>query len=354
MTTKRLGFFTDNYLDKLYLALCLASFSILFFLIPLIPKIAFSSPETPSSFSSSFFLKDLLPVQKKRYTALHFNQISFFKGNNDSFRENKWGTHLTTFGFDFNYFGDFKYWKSYVDITNFYSFVERENYFHARDLYSFSEWPYFHLTLGRRKYVWNIGDEFWKQGLWQPRFRWNKIKSENQGLIGFFIDNLSTKGPLHFLLFYSPFFIPETGPAFKIENQNLVSKNPWFSSPQNQLVLTGSSHEDIHFRVRYKLLPVKKKDVIFNQGVGFKMNWLKQKSSFFSISYAYKPMNQLINATAAPFINVSEPSAPLQLEVAPRLVYHHVGALEMGSRKKRKNHKNWNLTNLNSSKIVSK
>lgn len=316
-------------------------FVFLFFL----PKMSCSFADKPSSlFKSSFSLKNVfsLPKHKKTYAALHFNQLSFFRGKGESFQESNWGDHLATFGVDFNYFGDFKHWKSYVDITNFYSFVEKENYFHAKEIFSFSEWPHFYLTLGRKKYIWSFGDEFWKQGLWQPRFRWNKIKSEDQGLIGFFLDNLSLNKSFRFLVFYSPFFVPETGPAFKIKNENFVSKNPWFSSPKNSLIVTRVGEKDIHLPIHYNLLPTKKREVVFNQGVGLKMNWVGEKASFLTLSLAYKPMNQLIGAMGPPFIDLSHSSVPLKLDVAPRLTYHYLSTFEMGNIKNEKQNNHWN------------
>lgn len=315
--------------------LLMGSFSLLLFLI-LKPNVSLSLPSSPPSLLYS--LKTPFSSKKAINMALHFNHISFFEGSGTSFQNNQWGDHLATFGFDINYSGNFKYWKSYVDLTHFYSFVESTSYLHARDVYSFSQWSHVHLTIGRRQYPWSLGDHFWKQGLWQPRFRWNKIQSQSQGLAGLFLDNLSHNKAFRFFFFYSPIFIPEAGPVFRVKDGQLISKNPWFSPLQKQVIVQGDSHKDIHLDIHHHLLPTQRKEVVFNQGTGLNLEWISTHGTFFSFSYAYKPFNQFIEAMGAPFIRMDDGSqtATLEVPVAPRLIYHHLAALEIGKEKLKK------------------
>ena len=293
--------------------------------------------ETETSISSHFYLK----TKKKshqNYMAFYFDNTSFLRVNEVKVNPNllRQGEgqeeqlgNLFTFGVEVKHFWSFSYWEFLLDLKSLYSLKEAKNYLHPREAYSYSEWPKFHLTFGRKLFLWSRSDRFWKQGLWQPRFQWNKLKVEEQGLVGLFLDNHFLNSPFRFVAFYSPLLIPETGPSFKLEDGQFKFKNPWVV-PLKKRVNFEILDTKVSRDVIYALHSPEKKEVLLNQGAGFNVSWEGQKGQFASASYTYKPMNQFIEAINMPYLDLSKNNVPLVVEVAPRLTHHHLMALDIG------------------------
>ena len=133
---------------------------------------------------------------------------------------------------------------------------------------------------------WSFMDEIWSLGLWQPRARWDYLKSEQQGLMGSFV-TVAKKRWL-FTLFLSGIFFPEQGPSVDITKGDINSGSRWFIPPQSKFIIF-SQRIDAFYWLQEPYL----KDVILNDSVAVRFRFGEEDTQWLSVAYAYKPVNQL-------------------------------------------------------------
>ncbi len=180
------------------------------------------------------------------------------------------------------------------------------------------------LSLGRRRYTWSSLDERWGLGLFQPQFRWNPISPESQGMTGLFWQTANRKSqmPFSILLFASPFFVPDQGAGYEIENGTFAKSNPYFRTPPSQARLRGQTDA-----VNYSIEKPDTLDVVQNNSLAAEVQLGNPTQGiYFGTSLAYKPSNQLAMA----FQGYISPNSSVEVQVLPAVYYHTLAAGDLG------------------------
>lgn len=178
------------------------------------------------------------------------------------------------------------------------------------------------LTFGRKKDRWSLLDSFWELGTWQPQYRWDYLRPEEQGLIGVFFE-LPTDA-FRLVLFASPLYVPESGAPYRLNNHHLVSDSPWFFEPTNQL--TAINHvTDVHYDPQ--IPPIE--EIIRHGSFGGTVELgARSAGTWARASYIYKPRNQL-DLPFEGYLAVGTPNY-IQVNILPKVPYHHLAALDIG------------------------
>jgi hypothetical protein len=180
--------------------------------------------------------------------------------------------------------------------------------------------PRFQWTLGRRKADWSAMDRFWQAGLWEPQERWDNLTPKRSGLIG-----ASASARFSFLQikgFFSPFLIPESGPAFQLVDGKMLTRSPWVKAPAGRV-----SFQEKETPLRLELRDPAIEDVVFNPGAAVEIKIEKEDGFWVQASYAYKPLNQILLAYDG-ILDLLEDEVRLTIE--PFIGYHHLATAEVG------------------------
>ena len=132
---------------------------------------------------------------------------------------------------------------------------------------------------------WSFMDEIWGLGLWQGTINWDYFHPKALGLTGSFFTVAKDEWLL--TVFLSGFFLPSQGPSVDIQDGKVSSGSRWFASPQSEFVFFNQSFESFYWMKRPYL-----KNVILNDSVALRFRFGKIEHQWFSLSYAYKPVNQ--------------------------------------------------------------
>jgi hypothetical protein len=191
------------------------------------------------------------------------------------------------------------------------------------------------IEVGRKLEHWNLLDERWQLGIWQPRFLWDYIHPEEVALSGAF---LAVEQPgVRFVLFGSPVFVPDRGVPVSAENGQLISQTPWFISPPSQIEVLNRTTN-----VNYQLAVPPTWSIVQQWSVGWLLHLGAEDAApgnkglgpWFQASQAWLPMNQLLLAYHGMLaIDGTTPeSAPdtAQVTIYPRVLHHYLTSLETG------------------------
>ncbi len=177
-------------------------------------------------------------------------------------------------------------------------------------------------TFGRKILPWSDLDEYWQLGVWQPRFRWNYLEPETQGLTGLFASHKTEM--FEIVAFATPLYLPDQGPSFSLKDGIFSSPSPYFTAPASE---GGFMNQKTH--VHYGVdRPAIAKIVMQPAGV-MMVRYGHEKGAWTRIAYAYKPMNQLLLGVEG-YLDLNSYDA--MVTAHPRVVYHHVSAWEGGYR----------------------
>lgn len=199
--------------------------------------------------------------------------------------------------------------KPYLSVPNFYmGYSERDT---PVEIY-----------LGRKIEEWSAFDEQWKLGVWQPIARWDYIHPETLGLTGAFLK--IGKQDVRLRMFATPFFLPDQGPNFELEDGQFKSNNRWFWTPQSEIgVLAQPS------KLYFQLARPSEADVINHSGFGVSLDLGKAHRGYWArLSYAQKPRNQLHLGIDGQ-LQISK-QGKTQVTIYPEVVYHDVTTAEAG------------------------
>ena len=221
--------------------------------------------------------------------------------------------HYMDIGLDFDHYGRFDSLFYGVDMLSLFSMDEsNQNYLSVTDLFVAYELNdildgyNFNFTLGRQKRLshrrgkrrdhehpmqiypepWSFMDEVWHLGLWEGRANWDYLRPVQKGLTGSFFT--VAKDQWLFTLFLSGLFVPDSGPAVSINKGVVQSGSRWFLPPQSEFVLFSQRIEALYWLHEPYL-----KDVILNDSVAARFRFGSQDRQWFSLAYAYKPVNQI-------------------------------------------------------------
>lgn len=200
----------------------------------------------------------------------------------------------------------------------------REYLFEVPEL--FSQWvdapgssTHTFFTLGRKLETWSDLDSDWSLGVWQPLNRFDAARPTEQGLVGAFAGHQGNG--FRALLFASPFFIPEQGPAFELVDGRFLAKNPWFAPPTDRLIVLNRENE-----IRYQLEVPSTDSVVNHAAVGGLLRFgegPEKKGPSIQLAYAHKPRNQL-SLPYDGYVDMKQ----AYVNVSPRVVYHDVFAFD--------------------------
>jgi hypothetical protein len=213
-----------------------------------------------------------------------------------------------------------KYWRSFgahFSGRDEYSATEQWNYadvfeanvsWHPTDLSVF--------TLGRKLERWNEWEKDWHQGVFQPRYMENRLRSHEAGLAGIFY-NQNTR-PVALTLGFLPVAIPDFGAHHYVEDDRFVSKNPWFSPPARQF-----EYRQVVSDIRYSIDTPTIEEAALHAGGVAKLEFNGAKNYFGRVSGAYKPMPQFLLGFPSRGQVIIRPDEDfMNVRIQPRLAYH--------------------------------
>ncbi len=180
------------------------------------------------------------------------------------------------------------------------------------------------LTFGRKKDRWSLLDSFWELGTWQPQYRWDYLRPEEQGLVGVFFE-LPTDS-LRVVLFASPLYVPESGASYRLRDGKLVSNSPWFFEPTESILINNGIAADVKYTPN--IPPIE--EIIRKGSFGGTIEAGARTAGLWARgSYIYKPRNQL----ALPFtgnLQISGSGSYVDVQIYPKVPFHHLTALDFG------------------------
>ncbi len=217
--------------------------------------------------------------------------------------------------------GSVNFHNHFLKLDTGYTYSHRENYHYIRPYQLALKIPVLdgQWVIGRHLVEWDWADSLWNRGLWQPFYREDALRAKQGGLIGIFRE--FSYRDVKFTLFGSPVFVPESGPAFRVENGQLKSNNPWFTPPPNEEIGFG------------KIVPsYNLPEVNWRDFYRFSLAGLAVYKNFY-LGYAYKNINKplvktqfVINLTDTPQgSHETGYKVPVPLETV--FLKHHIAVL---------------------------
>lgn len=254
-------------------------------------------------------------AQAEIQSSLKLNGVSFISSDYDNTADKKFGfvgAHLVSNPLDPQIF--------MLDIEGVNALGHPIlSYLNVREIYfTINQDPQSTIYLGRKLLDWSILDQAWSLGFFEPRFRWNSLDFQNQGMTGLFWENKNHYGSL--TLFASYLFIPDQGPSYEIKDGEFQNSNPWFNPPP-QGIRFGSVVRPIDYNVHTP--PVS--DVIFQPVLAAKFHFGQKVGFWGSVASAIKPSSQL----AMDYKNVYATSR-VRADVYPKTYNETVVATDLG------------------------
>jgi hypothetical protein len=189
------------------------------------------------------------------------------------------------------------------------------------------------FSAGRKLHLWSQMDQDWRLGLWQPRFLWDYLYPELQGLTGLFYRMRGSGWEL--MVLGAPAFIPEQGAPLRNDRGTIVSSSRWISQPANRVSLLDQTSP-----VNYYINAPPSSDVVANPGGALSLRLGDRSDGLWTqVGYAFKPMNQLL-LSAEPDLQVTgreigQPDsipneASGNVKIYPRVIYHQISEMSVG------------------------
>lgn len=181
-----------------------------------------------------------------------------------------------------------------IDFGYRYSFLEEKGYFRFGELSVVLPLSSkLKMSLGFRDFIWSEADRYWNYGLWQPRYLLDPFRPVQTSLPGLYIDYLV--GETAFTIYLSYFYLPDITSYPDTKNGLVFSKNPFFSNLYSSSKIDWNVKSFRSFDLESFLKPL----------YAFQIQHQLPQSEF-SLSYAYKPMNQLQFLVQPESINLSK------------------------------------------------
>lgn len=180
-------------------------------------------------------------------------------------------------------------------------------------------------AIGRKIEYWSELDHNWQLGLWQPQYRPDSLRPEEQGLTGFFLKQDLGFGEL--LGYFSPIFIPTMGPEIQEKNGNLVADNRWYRSPSSSFPLFGKDT-----KLAYDLDIPHLSDLVAKPGGGLRLRTSEGLGYWASGNFAYKPINSLLLKYKTNLYLPEVDPATGEVTISPSVGYHNLWGIDFGHR----------------------
>lgn len=200
-----------------------------------------------------------------------------------------------------------------------WSATEKWNYGDVHEFFVSYKSDVAQLSVGRKLETWSAWDSEWRQGMFQPRYMENKIRTEEAGLAGVFLNLHGDHSSV--TLAALPEFIPDFGPHFYTQDDKFVSQNPWFHPPTDRFVLRAQTGS-IHYKIAYP----DTMSVINHPGAAAKYEY-SDKGFKSRLSGAYKPLNSFLLGFPSEHQEIQGPtpnSDYMNITVSPRVAYDRI------------------------------
>ena len=278
-------------------------------------------------------------AKSKDHLSVEMSTQNFFSSETEFFRSDQVNHEQPIVNLGVDIGGQSREFMAGLKLNDIYSFSEESHYLNPKEVFVGYRWGSdTNVVLGRKRYTWSYDDEYWKRGVFQPRFLYDPLRSEQQGLIGLFLESQNTNHGFQYLVFASPVYAPEFGASYELKDGAFSSRSPWFRPPRSELIAEGDFVENIE-TIEYRLNKPEAGEVAFNGSAGLKLGFFDRESRFFvNSSFAYKPMNQIVLGIQQVQVLPKEGEVPALVRVVPRLLYHQLYNLEVGVRES----KGWN------------
>jgi hypothetical protein len=281
-------------------------------------------------------------AQDESFVEVNFANTYFTSSNTEYFGSDLKARNLPVVGLSYLRKKSQGTRESVLDVSMFYSGSEDAAYINLPEAYyDFGELNE-DLALGRRRYTWSLADEFWQTGFWQPQFAWDRMRPEQLGFVGgFWSSDLTPTNRLK--VFVSPIFVPDDRTRYRESNGQLLSKNPWFRGPPLRAPVLGVE-TDVFANIKVP----DTSDVLLNPGAGFRWEHDLTPRQTLGLAYAYKPINQILNA----FDYKLRTGSGVDLTFHPWVGYHALATLDWSFSTDRSLH-HLSLTHENPSQLLS-
>jgi hypothetical protein len=180
------------------------------------------------------------------------------------------------------------------------------------------------ITAGRKKERWSGLDSDWSLGLVQPFNKFDALRPTEQGLTGVFAE--SNVGPVSLMAFGSPVFIPEQTAPYSLNNGRFSTSSPWFSQPPDRLNILGQVRN-----ANYSIQMPETSAVVNHASYGLRLRAASQSGEgvYAQASFLRAPMNA-INLGFTGQLSIVEGDSYGDVNIIPEVVYHSVGAADIG------------------------
>ncbi len=177
------------------------------------------------------------------------------------------------------------------------------------------------LWIGRKLERWSEADEYWKLGLWSPRYSWDPLHPEQVGSTGLGYNYQHSL--LHARAAVSPISIPERGAQLSSEDGRLTSTSPLWVPPYEAVRIQNQQ-----LAMHYQLALPSTSELLLNPSLSGSFRLGGDLPSWASLGYAYQPMSQ---ADIAVESRIQLPDTrTLYATLHPQFPYHHLASIEAG------------------------
>jgi len=194
---------------------------------------------------------------------------------------------------DFNYgplYFDSHFQMEYgLDKSDFFYFNIPELYFSYE--YSFKKSRYsiesIELNVGRKIKAWNLADEYWEMGLWNPLSRWNPLHPVTSGLTGAFLTFMSSHWSVDFFL--GALFFPNQEAQLIEKDGEIYSNSRWFYPLPDEV-------DQLNIGINYFIYSPHIFDILFRSSYLLSLKtWSETPEAYYWMkwSIADKPVNYL-------------------------------------------------------------
>lgn len=265
-----------------------------------------------------------LKVQSEVQSQLQMSGVSFISPDYDSTSQKTFsfmGARLTSNPLDPNWY--------MLDLDA--AFVPGNSvlsYQNVREIYlTINTDPTSKIYFGRRLFNWSYLDNQWHLGFYQPRFGWNTLDLQNQGLAGLFWEN--KKGPWVITLFATHLFIPDQGPGFELKDGKFQNSSPWFPPPPQGVRFSGGQIRPIDYNIE---MPATS-DIIFQSLYAAQLQYGESQGFYAQLAGAFKPSHQLAMAYKNVYL-----STRVSTDVLPKTYLETIYSGDFGYRNQTQNY----------------
>ena len=200
----------------------------------------------------------------------------------------------TDFNYGALYFDSHVQMEYGLDRSDFFYFNIPELYFSYE--YNFKK-PFYsiesiELNVGRKIKDWNLADEYWEMGSWNPLSRWNPLHPVTSGLTGAFLTFMSSQWSVDFFL--GALFFPNQEVQLIEKDGEIYSNSRWFYPLPDKALPDRASELDID--INYFIYSPHIFDILFQPSYVLSLKtWSKTPEAYYWMrwSIADKPVNHL-------------------------------------------------------------